>query len=81
MDVNLGGLHLYGYMSSERIKNYHIFDQTVPSSLTHVAEQIFFVCTVLTNFLPPLCSFLRKENKNYKTYKGLNLGVIISGSM
>ena len=27
----------------------------IPSSLTDVAEQMFFVCAVLTNFFPPLC--------------------------
>ena len=39
----------------ERIKNYHIFDCTLPNSLTDLADQIFFVCAALTNFWPPLC--------------------------
>ena len=38
----------------ERIKNYHIFDEVMPLSLMDVADQIFFVCAVLTNFHPPL---------------------------
>ena len=40
----------------ERIKNYHIFDKTIPCSLTEVTEHMFFVCAALTNFLPPLCT-------------------------
>ena len=38
------------------IKNYHIFDRTLPASLNNIAEQMFFVCAVLTNFWPPLCT-------------------------
>ena len=34
----------------ERIKNFHIFDGVMPLSLIDVADQIFFVCAVLTNF-------------------------------
>jgi len=37
-----------------RIKNYHILDGVLPVSLSHVANQIFTVCSYLTNFLPPL---------------------------
>lgn len=37
-----------------RIKNYHILDGVLPLSLAHVADQIFSVCSYLTNFLPPL---------------------------
>lgn len=37
-----------------RIKNYHILDGILPVSLSHVADQIFSVCSFLTNFLPPL---------------------------
>ena len=40
----------------ERIKNYHIFDGDMPLSLTDVADQMFFVCAVLTNFHAPLCA-------------------------
>ena len=52
----IASLRIHVERAMERIKNYHIFDRTLPSSLTHVVEQIFFVCTVLTNFLPSLCS-------------------------
>ena len=43
--------------SIERIKNYHILDY-VPITLCNsgLIDQIFFVCAMLTNFLPPLVS-------------------------
>ncbi|XP_078665089.1 LOW QUALITY PROTEIN: uncharacterized protein LOC144907664 [Branchiostoma floridae x Branchiostoma belcheri] len=37
-----------------RIKNYHILDGIMPLSLAPVAEQIFRVCSYLTNFQNPL---------------------------
>ena len=49
-------LRIHVERAMERIKNFHVFDRTIPSSLTEVAEQMFFVCAVLTNFHPPLCS-------------------------
>ena len=49
-------LRIHVERAMERIKNYHIFDTTIPSSPTEVTEQMFFVCAVLTNFLPPLCT-------------------------
>ena len=52
----IASLRIHVERAMERIKNYHIFDRTILSSLTDVAEQMFFVCAVLTNFLPPLCS-------------------------
>lgn len=52
----IASLRIHVERAMERIKNFHIFDRTIPSSLTEVAEQMFFVCAVLTNFLPPLCS-------------------------
>ena len=39
-----------------RIKNYHILDGNCALSLTPVMDQIFTVCSYLTNFLPPLVS-------------------------
>ncbi|XP_074632658.1 uncharacterized protein LOC141891544 [Acropora palmata] len=41
----------------ERIKNYHILDY-VPITLcsSGIIDQMFFVCAMLTNFLPPLVS-------------------------
>ncbi len=35
-----------------RVKNYHILDGVLPLSLCPVADQIFTVCRLLTNFLP-----------------------------
>lgn len=54
----IASLRIHVERAMERIKNYHniIFDRTIPSSLTNVTEQMFTVCTILTNFLPPLCS-------------------------
>jgi len=40
----------------ERIKNYHIFDKVLPYSLSDVPNLIFYICAVLSNFWPPLCS-------------------------
>ena len=37
-----------------RIKNYHILDGVIPLSTTQVTDQIFNVCSYLTNFMPPL---------------------------
>ena len=37
-----------------RIKTYHILDGTLPNTLSPYATQIFAVCGLLTNFLPPL---------------------------
>ena len=37
----------------ERIKNYQILHLT-PNSMHNSANQLFFVCAMLTNFLPPL---------------------------
>ena len=52
----IASLRIHVERAMERIKNYHIFDRTLPSSLTDVAEETFFVCAVMCNFLPPLCS-------------------------
>ena len=40
----------------ERIKDFHIFDKALPSSLTDLSNQIFYVCAILSNFWPPLCN-------------------------
>ena len=39
----------------ERVKNYHIFDRVLSISQADLANQIFFICSVLSNFWPPLC--------------------------
>ena len=39
-----------------KIKNFHVYNKVLPSSLTDLANQIYFVTAVLTNFWPPLCN-------------------------
>ena len=51
----IASLRIHVERAMERIKNFHIFDRPMPSSLTDIADRIFFICCVLTNFLPPLC--------------------------
>nr|XP_022304109.1 uncharacterized protein LOC111111416 [Crassostrea virginica]XP_022312597.1 uncharacterized protein LOC111117720 [Crassostrea virginica] len=41
-------------MKMEQIKNYRILNGTLPLSEAHLAEQMVFICTALTNLLPPL---------------------------
>ena len=52
----IASLRIHVERAMEQIKNYHIFDKPFPSSLCDTANQFFFVCTVLTNFNPPLCN-------------------------
>ena len=52
----IASLRIHVERAMERIKNYHIFDRTLPSSLTDLANETFFVCAVMCNFLPPLCT-------------------------
>ena len=51
----IASVRIHVERAMERIKNYHIFDKVIPASLTDLANQIFFVCAVLSNFWPPLC--------------------------
>lgn len=51
----VASLRIHVERAMERIKNYHIFDRTLPSSLNDVAEETFFVCAVMCNYWPPLC--------------------------
>ena len=41
-------------MKMEQIKNYRILNGTLPFSEAHFAAQMVFICTALTNLLPPL---------------------------
>ena len=52
----IASLRIHVERAMERIKNFHIFDRSLPSSLTDIADRIFFVCCVLGNFQPPLCN-------------------------
>jgi len=40
----------------ECLKNFHIFDKPLPPSFRDTANQIFYICAILTNFYPPLCT-------------------------
>ena len=50
----IASLRIHVERAMERIKNFHIFDRSIPSSLTDIANRIFFVCCVLADFQPPL---------------------------
>ena len=52
----IASVRIHVERAMERIKNFHIFDRIIPQTLTDIAEQIFFVCAILSNFQPPLCS-------------------------
>jgi len=52
----IASLRIHVERAMERIKNYHIFDRILPASLSDVAEEMLFVCAVMCNFLPPLCT-------------------------
>lgn len=51
----IASLRIHVERAMERIKNYHIFDKSLPVQLTDIADRLFFVCCVLTNFQEPLC--------------------------
>lgn len=38
----------------EQIKNFRILQSVIPISLSNIVDSIFFVCSALTNLLPPL---------------------------
>lgn len=52
----IASIRIHVERAMERIKNFHIFDRTLPSSMSNIANQTFFVCAVLSNFHPPLCT-------------------------
>ena len=52
----IASLRIHVERAMERIKNYHIFDRSLPVQLTDIADRLFFVCCVLTNFQEPLCT-------------------------
>ena len=52
----IASLRIHVERAMERIKNFHIFDRSIPASLTDITDRIFFVCCVLSNFQPPLCT-------------------------
>jgi len=38
----------------EQIKNFRILQGVIPLALSEFADHVFFVCTALTNLMPPL---------------------------
>ena len=48
-------LRVHVERAMEQLKNFYIFDSPLPSSFRDTANQIFFICAVLTNFSPSLC--------------------------
>ena len=52
----IASVHIQVERVMEKIKYFHIFDKVLPSSLTDLANQIFYACAVLSNFWPPLCN-------------------------
>ena len=51
----IASLRIHVERAMERIKNFHIFDRVLPASLTDIADRLFYVCCILSNFHPPLC--------------------------
>ena len=51
----IASVRIHVEWAMERIKNFHIFDRAIPSSMFNIVNQAFFVCAVLSNFHPPLC--------------------------
>lgn len=49
----IASVRIHVERAMERIKNYQIL-HNVPNSMHNKINQVFFVCSVLTNFLPPL---------------------------
>ena len=52
---HIASLRIHVERAMERIKNFHVFDQSLPASFCDIAHRMFFVCCVLSNFQPPLC--------------------------
>ena len=52
--MSIASVRIHVERAIGRIKTYHILDGTLPNTLSPYATQIFAVCGLLTNFLPPL---------------------------
>ena len=52
----IASLQIHVEREMERLKNFHIFDKPLPPSFRDTANQTFYICAVLTNFYPPLCT-------------------------
>jgi len=51
----IASLRIHVERAMERIKNYHLLND-VPNTMHNNINHVFFVCAILTNFLPPLVS-------------------------
>ena len=51
----IASLRIHVERAMKRIKNFHIFDRTLPTTLTGIADRMFFVCCFVSNFHSPLC--------------------------
>ena len=49
----IASLRIHVERAMERIKNFHIFDRSLPVTLMDIADRLF-LCCALTNFQPPL---------------------------
>ena len=52
----IASLRIHVEWDMERIKNFHIFDRALPSTFETTAEQVIFICAVLSNIHHPLCT-------------------------
>ena len=52
----IASIRIHVEQAMERIKIFYIFDKTLPSSMSSIANQTFCVYAVLSNFHPPLCT-------------------------
>ena len=62
--MSIASLHIHVERAIGRIKNYHILDGTLPNTLSSYASQIVKVCTLLTDFLPPLLKSTDRQQFN-----------------
>lgn len=51
---DVAALRIHVERRIQRIKSFHIFDRPIPISLAPLANQIWTVCTILTNLQTPL---------------------------
>ena len=49
----IAALRIHVERAIGRIKNFKILND-IPNNMSRIADQIFFVCCMLCNFLPPL---------------------------
>ena len=51
---SIASVRIHVERAIERIKNYRILQGVIPNRLHSQLDQIWFICSNLTNFLPPL---------------------------